>query len=199
MITPKRVLIIISSVFVILICSETPVYCVNGLGLKFYSDRNITLIGLVSTEGRELVEKVTYPINNIFLPVASFLTVSASTVILVNELRKKAAWRKSVTSDSSSNAVSSRDQRIAKMIVMISSLFIVCFFPVVMNFVAMTLAPEFSIDGKYRHLFMMMFGLCFTLESTNSSMNIFIYYRMSSRYKSAFRQLFRLSNNGEHK
>lgn len=196
-VTPRRVWVIICSVFIILIGSETPIYCVYGLASKFYPDKNKTLVGLVSTKDRDIVEKVSFPINNVFVPTSAFVTVSVSTIILVYELRKKAAWRKTVTVETSSTSMSSRDQKIAKMVVMISVLFITCYLPSVMNFMAMLLEPQFAIDGKFKSIFLVMFGFCFTLESTNSTMNIFIYYRMSSRYKTVFRQLFRLSDMKE--
>lgn len=189
-INSKRVLIIIISVFVVLTGSATPVFCVNRLGKKFFPDKNKTMIGLVFTKDREKVEEISFAVNNVFIPFSAFAVVLISTVTLVIKLERKSKWRMEAAASSNANSTTNRDQNVAKMVVLISTLFIACFIPVVVNFVTMLLIPEFSFDGKKKNLFLVMFGLGFFLESINSSMNIFIYYRMSSRYRAVFHQIF---------
>lgn len=171
-------------------CSASPVYCVNRFAWKFYPNRNKTIIGLVYTEDRESVEKVSFAINNVFIPFSSFVTVLICTIVLVVKLQRKTKWRQKVTTTDNFDTAAKRDQKVAKMVVTISTLFISCFIPVCIIFLAMTLTPEFSIDGKYKNIFIVVFGLSFILESTNSAVNIFIYYRMSSKYRTVFRKLF---------
>lgn len=78
------------------------------------------------------------------------------------------------------------------MVVLISALFIACFVPISIIFIAMCFEPEFSVYGKYKDLLCVIGGLGFMLESINSSVNIFIYYYMSTKYRSIFREIFRL-------
>lgn len=80
------------------------------------------------------------------------------------------------------------------MVIVISSLFIVCFVPVSVNFIAYMILPEFFVDGKYRNMSIFFFGLGLILESTNSATNIFIYYSMSSKYRDVFKATFQIKN-----
>lgn len=190
LLTPQRVAVIIACVFLVLTCSICPIYCVNSFAMKWYPDKNKTMLGLVYSDNREPVEKVSFAINNVFVPFTAFVTIVISTLTLVVKLHRKTKWRIKAAGTNQSDTLSSRDQRVTKMVVVISTLFIVCFVPVCIIFVAMTLEVELSVDGRYRNLFLVVSGVAFTLESTNSSMNIFIYYYMSSKYRVTFRQLF---------
>lgn len=195
MITPKRVTIIIVGMFVLLLGSVSPVYYVNRLAFKFYPDKNRTLLGLVHTSDRPNVEKVSFAINNVFVPFAAFLAVIVCTITLVVKLKNKTKWREQCTAAGNAETLSSRDRKVSQMIVMISTLFIICFTPVTIIFIAMSAWPEFSIDGRYRNMFFIVFSFGFIMESANSSMNILIYYRMSSKYRAVFREIFCVEKN----
>ncbi|CAL1533719.1 unnamed protein product, partial [Lymnaea stagnalis] len=188
-VTPRRVALIVLGIFFIMVVSTLPVYYCNRFAWKFYPDRNRTLIGLVFTEDREAIEKVLFAINNVFIPFSAFGAVIICTVVLVVKLKQKTKWRKTSTAPGKSDNVSSRDQKVSRMIVMVSTLFIVCFTPMTVFFVGMIVVPELSIVGTYRNIFFIISSFSFILESTNSSLNIFIYYHMSSRYKAVFNQL----------
>uniref|UniRef100_A0A2C9LX96 G-protein coupled receptors family 1 profile domain-containing protein n=1 Tax=Biomphalaria glabrata TaxID=6526 RepID=A0A2C9LX96_BIOGL len=189
LLTARRVKVIMVSIFLILIASVTPVYCVNSYGWKYFPSRNKTLIGLVYTPDRESVEKVSFTFNNIIIPFFAFLTIVCCTLVLVAKLRSKAKWRRKSTSAGQTDQMTSRDQKVTKMVVMISTLFIVCFTPICVVFIGMTAEPDLSINGKYHNMFFVVFSFGYILESTNSAMNIFIYYKMSSRYRQVFREV----------
>lgn len=188
--THKRVTAIIVFIFVFLISNMIPLYYVNRMVWKFSSRRNRTLIGLVFTDQREDVEKITFAINNVFLQFTSFLTVVVCTVTIVIKLRSKSKWRQASTAAAQTETAASRDQKVTKMVVAISVFFIASFVPLGIIAVGVILEPEVSIEGRYRNLFILLCGIAFCLESINSSANIFIYYHMSTRYRLVFRQLF---------
>lgn len=79
------------------------------------------------------------------------------------------------------------------MVVMIAALFIGSYITVITNCIAINLVPGFTINGKLRHLLNVIGGLGFFMEAVNESMNIFIYYHMSSKYREAFHETFCLS------
>lgn len=195
LLTPKRVTAIIICLFVVLMGSAAPVFCANRLSFEFVPERNKTLLALVYSPDRESIERVSFLINNVTIPFGAFVTIIICTTILVTSLRKKTRWRKTSVASSKSEAFSSRDEKISQMVVMISVLFIVCFIPVSILFIVMVVWPAFSLDGSQRNIFIVMFSFAFILESANSAMNIFIYYRMSSKYRSVFRRLFCLDNH----
>lgn len=185
----------ISSIFIVLCSSAAPVYFVNRLAMTELPAKNRTVLTLVHTEHRESVEALSFTINNVIIPFVSFIIIIICTIILVVKLRVKAKWRTMSTSSTQAESISNRDTKVTKMVVIISGLFIFSFIPVCINFIAMSLVPEFSIGGKYENISLVMMGIGFLLESANSSANIFIYYHMSSRYKQAFHQLFCTCSN----
>lgn len=170
--------------------SVSPLYVVNRLGLQFNPARNKTIISLIYADNRESIEQISFAINNTFIPFSAFVVIITCTVILVVRLHSNAEWRmKSVTLVQADN-VSNRNQKVARMVIMISGLFIACFVPISILFMAMSMVPGLSIVGKYRNAVIVIGGLGIVLESINSSVNIFIYYRMSSKFRAVFQQLY---------
>ncbi|CAG5123388.1 unnamed protein product, partial [Candidula unifasciata] len=196
-ITTKRVTFVIVAVFVILISSVSPLYVVNQIDWKFDPRKNKTLLGLVFTTNREQVEKISYVINNVFIPLTAFVIITVCTITLVIKLHRTVKWRQMSIADSQTDNVTTRNQRVAKMVVMISSLFIACFLPFSFIFIAMSLDPDLSLSGKHIKTLIIIGGLGFFLESVNSSVNIFIYYSMSSRFRETCRSLFRINSHGQ--
>lgn len=164
------------------------VYVVNRLGLKHVPGVNRTLIGVLYIDGHEEVEQASVAINNSFFPSSAFIVIIVCTFTLVIKLRNKTKWRK-ISTVSVQDTVSSRNQRVAKMVVMLSTLFIICFTPLNIGFIVMSLIPEFSITGRHINTIIVLGGLSSALESINSSANIFIYYHMSSKYREVIRAL----------
>lgn len=177
-------------IFVVFTFSATPVYVVNGLREIFSPSRNKTLIGLVSRGDKELVEKFTFLVNNFLVPVGAFLIVALCTVILSTQLRKQTEWRKAAMANAQAVRISSRNQKIVKMVVTISTLFIVCFIPSTIAMLVIAFEPDLSVNGKHVNISILILGFSYVLEGINSSVNIFIYYQMSSKYRDTFRELF---------
>lgn len=176
--------------YIVIISSTAPVYVVNRLAMKFFPSRNRTLLGLVYASNREAVEQVAFLVNNVVIPFSYFIFIASCTATLVYSLNNRAKWReKSATSNAAEN-ITIRNQKVAKMAIMISVLFIASFIPVSILFMAMSFVPELSINGKYVNVLFIIGGIGFVLESLNSSVNIFIYYHMSSKYRSVFLEVF---------
>lgn len=188
--TKKTTSIIIISIFVFVAITSSPVFAVNHLGLKFFPHRNRTLLGLVSTKHRLIVESITFVINNQLLPFAAFVVIITCTIVLVLKLYSRNKWRLTSAITSQSHNISSRNENVAKMVTMISAMFIACFIPISINFLIISTIPGFTIDGVNRNMVMLIGALGLILESINSSMNIFIYYHMSSKFREVFRGLF---------
>lgn len=186
--TPKRASIIVVTLFTVLIVSVSPIYYVNRFSIVFKHSRNKSVLAIVQTDDRMDVLRVAVAINNIVIPFGAFAVVIVCTAILVVNLHRKSKWRQTVTAGNSENMLS-RDQKVSKMILIISVVFIFCFIPSCVNCVAITIEPRIDMYGQYRNTFIVLFGLCFALESANSSVNIFVYYNMSSKFRKTCKQL----------
>lgn len=172
-------------VTVFLVTSMTPVYVVNKLEMKFISGRNKTILGITFTAERETVEKISFIINNFLIPFIAFVVTIICTIILVVCLQRRKIFLQSATTQSNPE-ISVRNQRVTKMVVMISALFISCFVPMTIIMLSIAFEPRLAVGGEYINLSILIGCTGFFLESINSSSNIFIYYKMSSKYRDTF-------------
>ncbi|XP_005091055.1 uncharacterized protein LOC101862551 [Aplysia californica] len=187
LLTPRRACYSVIAIFLVIGSTMPPVYMTTGLDWKWYPKRNKTLLGLVFTEGKQGVYNVVVAIN-LFFTVGSFFFVIACTLILVINLKLKTKWRESVAGPPGKQAAasSSRDKRVSTMVVFLSILFVVCLFPGTVLFLVMIFEPDFNKGEAYHNLFTTVWGVCHLFEAANSSLNIFVYVKMSSKYKQVF-------------
>lgn len=199
-ITPKRVSAIIISIFIIFTFCGAPNYTVNRLSQKFVPSRNKTLIGRVLSGDQVNVEKISFAVN-FFLPLTAFVIIMGCTIILALALRKRTLWLRTSTT-SGHDEVSKRSQRVSKMVLMVSVLFISCFVPNTILLLVVAFEPDVTVGGKSVHTGIVMGGVGLLIESVNYSTNIFIYYYMSTKYKQSFREIFwrngRSSDSAKH-
>lgn len=95
--TSRRVSVIIACIFVILLVSVAPLYVVNRLGMKFFPEKNTTLLGLVPTADREMVDTISFAINNGLIPFGAFFVVIICTVMLMINLKSNTKWREKLS------------------------------------------------------------------------------------------------------
>lgn len=191
-ITPFRTKIINIVIFVSMIVMFSPFYYVNKLGWKFNQPRNRTILGLYFTDDRYAVESVTFFIHSVGLSCIFLLSVAACTIVLVVKLKEKTKWRKTSTACTANKqeTTSVKDKKVVKMITLISTIFIVCYIPPTINFLFMASYPEFNIAGTLQNVFFVFWSVAFVLETVNSSVNIFVYFMMSSKFRVTFVELF---------
>lgn len=190
-VTPKRITWIIICIFIASVSTTIPIFVVNNLEIKFSSTRNKTIFGIVYHKDRGTVEMYCLAINN-FIPFVSFFIIVICSITLAIQLHKKNKWRKSTIATTQADVVSGRNQRVAKMVLIISTLFIICFVPTTAIMLAVAFQPSIHLSGKYVLFALMLGEISYTMESINSSLNTIIYYHMSSKYRDTFNRLFNL-------
>ncbi|KAK3767767.1 hypothetical protein RRG08_052910 [Elysia crispata] len=196
MLTPGRSLAVIVSIFLSMFAVVSPVFFASPLGWKYSPSRNRTLYMQLGVDNE--VEQITYGLSNVCGYVAFFVVILC-TSILITSLRRKARWREGATSAGAAGKDSddptgnkpgsgsvSKETKIIKLVVIISAVFIGSYFPSTVVFLAATAMPGFSATGKYNNLFFMACSLTYNMEAINSSVNIFIYLNMSSKYRATF-------------
>ncbi|XP_012936094.1 uncharacterized protein LOC101848342 [Aplysia californica] len=158
---------------------------------KFFPDRNMTLIGLKFHAGGGETKLVSFSLNVISL-LFSFLLVVVCTAILVYKLISKTKWRQEMSGaapDVKQTSVS-RDQKVVKMVVFISAVYIGCFFWSAVSMIISMLVPGYSVVGPNKNMFQTVWSFLLLLEGTNSSVNMFIYLKMSSKFRKVFTETF---------
>lgn len=194
LITPRRTTIILCVIYVLIIISFQPEFQTAYIGWRFDENRNKTILGLIFTSSRKSLEGVTFILYAI-LGFAAFVIVIIFTLVLVIQLKRQSNWRKNVnTNNNRSEAVSSRERKTMSMVVMIATVLIICYAPGVALSSVSFFEPEFSIFGQYVNSFFALWSFVFSFEAFNSSINIFVYYYMSTKYRETFRVLFCLRN-----
>ncbi|KAI8770993.1 rhodopsin [Biomphalaria glabrata] len=193
-ITPRRTAYTIVSIFIAMFACVAPVFCVIGIGRKNFPDRNVTLMGLVYASNGPNVENISFSIT-VFAQLSSFAIVIVCTVILVRNLMQKSKWRQTATTSDlgagNKNALSTRDKKVVVMVTFISSIFIACFLPSAMNLILMIhFSPDYSVVGREQNTFLVSWSIMNTLEACNSTLGIFVYYHMSSKFKKELLALF---------
>lgn len=194
-ITPKTTAVVLCLIYLINLATLVPEYATSYLGWRFFPSRNETLIGILFTGSRKSVEGIVFVLH-FTLGIVSFVGVVLFTTLLVFKLGQSSDWRKKATSDHSKReAISARDKKTVKMIVLIACVLIVCYSPGAMISLGTFIAgPEFSIRGRYVNLCQAMWTTAYIFHSVNSSVNIFVYYSMSSKYRDTLREFLSLSS-----
>lgn len=195
--TPRTHIVTMVAIFSVTFGCSSLIYVMVGFDWKFFPERNKTLVGLVNhltTYGKRVSVAVCCAVNGVFMPMLSFLTAVVCTAVLVIKLNQNSAWRSSNISVKESSLKETgrqrKNQRVAKMVVFLSVMFISSFIPAVIIFIAATVEPQLNYFGRYKHIFVLAISTSFISEVINSSSNYFIYYTMSSKYRNTLHGLF---------
>ena len=119
-----------------------------------------------------------------------FISVLFSSVFMVTRLRQSLTWRTS-TSSQPGKTSGVRERKVLVAVLWICVMFLICYAPTVLSFVAAIAYPRFSIsDPYYGSLSRSVFAFNYLLQTVSSSSNIFIYYKVSTRYREVFKESF---------
>lgn len=197
MVTPKTALLSTCLIYLANIITVVPEYSTSYLGWRYFSKKNKTLLGILFTSDRKSVQGVVY-ILNFILGLLSFVGVITFTMLLASKLKQSYQRRKAITSNiSTDKARTSRDDRTVKMVVLIAIIFIICYSPSAMVSLGTFIAgPEYTIRGKYVNLCEALWTIAYIFHTVNSSVNILVYYSMSTKYKDTFNEVFRTCRRG---
>lgn len=190
-VTPKRTTLTICLIYVVNIMTLVPEYTTSYLDWVRVPERNISLLGIKFTSSRPSVDGLCYVMHSLF-SMTSFFGVVVFTCVLVIKLRQSSEWRQKTTLyNENRSCVSAREQRTVKMVVLIASILIVCYIPGASIATAVFIVgPDLSIKGRHINICVAIWSIAYCFQSVNSSINIFIYYRMSSKYRDTFQMFF---------
>ncbi|RUS77787.1 hypothetical protein EGW08_014451, partial [Elysia chlorotica] len=122
----------------------------------------------------------------------AFFIVLVSTIILVVKLKQSLAWRKDAAKQPAAAGGSRRSKELkaARCVVAICSIFIICFVPNFVLFIVTLVYPTFALKDPYLGtLLTVMYSFSILFQVMSSAVNIFVYYRMSAKYREGFNAL----------
>lgn len=188
-ITPGRTALAVCLIYILNIFTLVPEYATSYFEWRFFPDTNRTLLTMAFTKSRQKVVGVVFFLSSV-TGLTSFAVVVVFTAVLVLKLRHISKWRKdAVVGADNSGSLAGRDRKTMKMIVVISSILIVCYTPGTMITMATFLEPEFMLQRRYQNMCFAMWSVAFVFQAVNSSINIFLYYKMSTRYRETLDQM----------
>ena len=76
-----------------------------------------------------------------------------------------------------------RDQKLCRMILLLSAIMILAYLPSTICLVLAAIYKEFGMSQRLSNSFIVAYSITFVFEATNASVNIFLYYMMSSKYR----------------
>ncbi|CAL1530686.1 unnamed protein product, partial [Lymnaea stagnalis] len=189
-ITRRRATAVVCCIYGIMFLSLLPEYATSYIDWKFYAPKNDSRLGLVFTKNRKSMEGLVF-ILNAFLGALSYLLVVMFTAVLMWKLKHNSAWRNKTALYSGEQSLAlKRDRKAMSMVLMIASVLVVLSSPSVMCLSVTFIVSDFSILGFYTNIFFTCWSFAFTASSVKSSIDIFLYYKMSSKYRKTFLELF---------
>lgn len=190
LVTAKITSCVVIAIYIVNILVLVPEYTSSYLGWRFHYNRNVTLISLKYTSDRASVEGVENFLHSIF-GIMSFLGVIVFTVALVTKLKKSSKWRKESSITPQINNISAREQKTVKMIVLIATVLIICYTPGAMiSLTTFVFGPDLNVLGRYVNICLASWSIAYVSQTINSSVNIIVYYKMSSNYRRIFDEMF---------
>ncbi|GFN92631.1 chemosensory receptor b [Plakobranchus ocellatus] len=133
----------------------------------------------------------------------------------VVQLRKISSWRLSVTSAKSQRVqpevnhaassfatesrISQKEELLVKKVVAIATIFIVSYIPTCIMLLCDVIVDEFNLFGVYRRLYILSGYIISLGQPISGSVNILVYYKMSSKFRSVFRRLVRLDRREQER
>ena len=84
----------------------------------------------------------------------------------------------------------SKDHRLCRMILLLSTIMILGFLPNAICLVLSIRYKEFRIGKSLNNSFVVAYSCTFVIEAINASVNIFFYYTMSSNYRHTLNKMF---------
>ncbi|KAI8796574.1 growth hormone secretagogue receptor type 1 [Biomphalaria glabrata] len=189
-VTFERTAVILLFIFLLNVSSFLPLYSSAYFSWNFNPSQNKTTLGVSFYSNKLIIEGI---INRFqaSLAIIAFVLVVLFTGILAINLKRKSKWRRGVTSNKNQQeAMSSRESKTVGMIIVVAVVLIVCYTPGVTCSITTSFIPDFGITGKQANVFHAVWSFCFLFHAVNSSINILLYYRMSSKYRTTLREIF---------
>ncbi|XP_076464817.1 formyl peptide receptor-related sequence 6-like [Babylonia areolata] len=134
---------------------------------------------------KDFIDNLESFVFGVGLPGTVMIVVITATRITTVKLREVVTWRAG-----SSSEISPREVALTKMLVANSILFLVCLFPVAVVRFSWLFLPGMTTGTSNMNFLLSTFWIAEFFTYVNSSLNIFVYYVMGSRYRETFWALF---------
>ncbi|KAI8752924.1 FMRFamide receptor [Biomphalaria glabrata] len=190
MLTRKLTVLVIATIYGLLSAYILCTFLPYNLDCVALPGTNRTQLSLVLNHYRDELFPISYYITDLLLPYCVFTSLIASAATIFTKLRSKAKWRQSISSARDGH---SKEIKSARLFMVVSFVCILLLLPHCVWFSVVAFVRELNVDGKYSFIDFIALSFTVVLESLNCSISIFIYYKMSSKYRTELKKMFRLT------
>ena len=205
-ITARRTVFILVLIYVAILPPVSMIYFKWTLSWKFFASQNKTLLGQVVIKDNPLINAITtegdiYYCS--FLPIATCTFVTVCTVYLTTSLRRSKKWRDTITSSAASgddktrqdvnrstksgaSSSISKEERTVRIVIAVAVTFVASMLIHISTILARHVESEWSGAGRYSKYFRIVWTIADLSENINASINVIIYYKMSSKFRENF-------------
>ena len=119
-----------------------------------------------------------------------FIVVLIGTIFLTNSFKQSRQLRDSMTG-SEKSSLSNKDARLVHMVIFVCVFYIISAAPLVLIFITAAVYPDFNYANLYlKNVLYASHSINDLFQVLSSSVNIIVYFRMGSKYKDIFKQIF---------
>ncbi|GFN84333.1 peptide receptor gpcr [Plakobranchus ocellatus] len=188
--TPRRVISILLVIMMFEISSLITPYSSMTLVWVKMPPTNVSKL-MYSTSDHHAHAGVTSYLAFYTIPsLMSFTIVVIGTGILVVKLKQSMRWRESAV-QKGAKQMSQKEAKVAQSVILVCIMFVVCYSPCVYIIIKGTIDHHFHFwDPYYKHFIFAYLSITFFLQSISSSLNMFIYIKLSTKYKETFMRVF---------
>ncbi|CAG5134895.1 unnamed protein product [Candidula unifasciata] len=188
-----------------------PAWATQGVQWVFNPKNNRTRLVYWLSENRRDIDLFVDTFNGMVLPLLAQLLITISAVFMIHGVQKSAKFRNQtvdiktpVISTSNrepppiSNAslslkkskiMTSKDIRLTKVVILITIIFFACNLPVFVVAFLRWLIPDLDIGKPQQNLYAVLYAFVYLFGVINSSVNIFVYYNVGTKYRQEFLRL----------
>ncbi|KAH9503029.1 hypothetical protein Btru_075748 [Bulinus truncatus] len=211
LLTPKVALVSCVSISVVVFGCFVIIFGIYDVFWSFDSHFNTTVVifkyNSFSNNNVELFGY--YNMSGTLWPLVSLVVIIISTIIISYKLKKAAEFRfrtktfirrsfnkeekknqQLIQIDDKSAGISKRDQQVIKMLLVVIVIYMVNLFPRVANYLAKYIVFEYYYLRRYHNIFFIMASTVFVFDYVNGSVNLIIFYFMSSSFRETTRAMF---------
>ncbi|KAI8782559.1 lysophosphatidic acid receptor 6 [Biomphalaria glabrata] len=122
--------------------------------------------------------------------LTTFPAIVCVTGATIRVFNKTVKWRRLVSPLGKGRVISNKERKLSQMVLLISTLYIVCLIPDFCATLVMLTLDEFNMRGAYRYILMSLFSVLYNVDAINSTVPFFIYFHMSTKFRKTLKSLF---------
>ncbi|CAL1546421.1 unnamed protein product [Lymnaea stagnalis] len=178
--------------------SYVPIFANTGVTWEFDKNINRTRPMLWASPYRDVIKNIIWTVRDSVPCLASQVIIVICIYFMSRTLLEAAKFRGSLVAASTSrrNAESYdnnnqgmkrpnlKETQIIQQVVLISAVYIVGNTPKIVIFLAFILVPGLTLNTPYQNVYLIIINIRELIEMITSSVNIFIYYKYNSKFRS---------------